>query len=85
MSKCEVCGKTIVASEDWGDYDDACEWACEDGCETPCIWDNELTKPFNPHDETENETNWEKEVAEQEYDGDLLVLQANIKIIGEIE
>ena len=30
---CKKCKKPIVFSEDWGDYDDACEWACEDGCE----------------------------------------------------
>jgi hypothetical protein len=28
MSTCLKCGKTIVSPEDWGDYDDACEWAC---------------------------------------------------------
>ncbi len=33
MTKCKGCGKPIVQSEDWGDYDDACEWACEGGCE----------------------------------------------------
>jgi hypothetical protein len=27
------CGKPFVASEDWGDYDDACEWACDGSCE----------------------------------------------------
>jgi hypothetical protein len=26
--ECKKCGKRIVLSEDWGDYDDACEWAC---------------------------------------------------------
>lgn len=30
--KCK-CGKPFVASEDWGDYDDACEWACDGSCQ----------------------------------------------------
>ena len=25
---CNKCGKRIVHPDDWGDYDDACEWAC---------------------------------------------------------
>lgn len=28
MSDCPKCGKKIVHPDDWGDYDDACEWAC---------------------------------------------------------
>lgn len=26
--RCKKCHKDIVLYEDWGDYDDACEWAC---------------------------------------------------------
>ena len=26
--KCTHCKKIIVAPEDYGDYDDACEWSC---------------------------------------------------------
>jgi hypothetical protein len=26
--KCSFCGKTKILEEDWGDYDDASEWAC---------------------------------------------------------
>ena len=25
---CETCGKRIVHPDDWGDYDDAVDWAC---------------------------------------------------------
>jgi len=25
---CEKCKKPIVHPDDWGDYDNACEWAC---------------------------------------------------------
>lgn len=25
---CPDCGLPIVTYSDWGDYDDACEWAC---------------------------------------------------------
>lgn len=31
--KCARCGKPYVHPEDWGDYDDACEWACR--CKHP--------------------------------------------------
>jgi len=26
--KCKKCGKTIIHPDDYGDYDDACEWSC---------------------------------------------------------
>jgi len=26
--KCEICKKEIITQEDWGDYDNAIEWAC---------------------------------------------------------
>jgi hypothetical protein len=26
--RCLDCGKKESTPEDWGDYDDACEWAC---------------------------------------------------------
>lgn len=28
---CHGCGRILVHPDDWGDYDDACEWGCE-GC-----------------------------------------------------
>ncbi len=28
-NKCHKCGKTIVHPNDYGDYDDACEWSCD--------------------------------------------------------
>jgi hypothetical protein len=31
MAVCKGCGKDLVSPEDWGDYDDACEWGCT-GC-----------------------------------------------------
>lgn len=41
--KCPKCGKTKIAPEDYGDYDDACEWACH--CpETPADRWNSLTQ-----------------------------------------
>jgi len=32
MSACK-CGKPFVSSQDWGDYDDAYEWACDGSCQ----------------------------------------------------
>ena len=31
MKNCPVCKKSLVHPDDWGDYDDACEWGCT-GC-----------------------------------------------------
>lgn len=43
--KCQSCGKPIVSNEEWGDYDDACEWACHchDYTEDYCVMCKDVT------------------------------------------
>ena len=31
LTNCPECRKSLVHPDDWGDYDDACEWGCM-GC-----------------------------------------------------